>query len=62
LDGKPAQQVVVSGDEDSPIRLIAEIPMKSITSQAWLEDVGATIEGEATEVDTLEAPPPPVKA
>ena len=53
LDGKPAQQVVLSGDEDSPIRIYAEIPMKSSTSAQWLVDVGATIEGECEDVTPL---------
>ena len=50
-DSKSAQQVVLSGDEDK--LSYAEIPMQSMTSQSWLEDIGMgyMIEGKQTHTE-----------
>jgi hypothetical protein len=55
-DGRPAQQIVMQGDDDGgPIRLFAEIPMKSSSTEQWLEDIGVkVIEGTAVEVASKE--------
>ena len=38
-DGKPAQQLIHSGDADLPIRY-AEISMTCADSESWLEPIG----------------------
>ena len=39
LDGKPAQQVMLSGDEEDPIRYYVVLPKKAATTEEWMESI-----------------------